>query len=113
MCGRFTLFHDVATIARAFNVPVPESLKVTPRYNVAPTQEVLSVVHDEAPQLTLLRWGLIPSWAKEESIGLAEVLACVTMQVVVRDHFTMIAAPVQGDVDGIPKGSHCEDLLQG
>ncbi len=69
MCGRFTLFHDVATIARAFNVPVPESLKVTPRYNVAPTQEILSIVHDEAPQLTLLRWGLIPSWAKEESIG--------------------------------------------
>jgi len=30
----------------------------------------------------------------------------VTMQVFVRDHYTMIAAPVQRDVDGIPKGSH-------
>jgi hypothetical protein len=30
-----------------------------------------------------------------------------TMQVFVRDHFPMIAAPVQCDVDGIPKGSHC------
>src|SRR6266704_3572052 len=69
MCGRFTLFHNVATLARAFNVSVPESLKVAPRYNVAPTQEVLSIVHDESPQFTLLRWGLIPSWAKEESIG--------------------------------------------
>jgi putative SOS response-associated peptidase YedK len=69
MCGRFTLFHDVATIARAFNVSVPESLKVTPRYNVAPTQDILSIVNDETPQLTLLRWGLIPTWAKEESIG--------------------------------------------
>jgi hypothetical protein len=31
----------------------------------------------------------------------------VTMQVFVREPFTMIAAPVQCDVDGIPKGSHC------
>jgi hypothetical protein len=29
------------------------------------------------------------------------------MHVFVRDHYTMIAAPVQCDVDGIPKGSHC------
>ena len=33
-----------------------------------------------------------------------EVLDRVAMQVFVRDHFTMIAAPVQCDVDGIPKG---------
>src|SRR5829696_7648847 len=45
--------------------------------------------------------------AKEEGIGLGEVLGRVTMQVFVRDHHTMIAAPVQCDVDGIPKGSHC------
>ena len=44
--------------------------------------------------------------AKEESIGLVEVFHCVTMQVFVRGNCTMIAAPVQCDVDGIPKGSH-------
>src|SRR4029077_14326381 len=44
--------------------------------------------------------------AKEEGIGLGEVLDRVTMQVFVRDHYTMIAAPVQRDVDVIPKGSH-------
>src|SRR5215471_4535456 len=44
--------------------------------------------------------------AKEEGIGPVEVLDRVTMQVFVRDHRTMIAAPVQCDVDGIPKGSH-------
>jgi hypothetical protein len=43
---------------------------------------------------------------KEEGIGLVEVLDRVTMQVFVREHCTMIAAPVQCDVDGIPKGSH-------
>jgi hypothetical protein len=37
---------------------------------------------------------------------LFEVLDRVAMQVFVRDHFAMIAAPVQGDVDGIAKGSH-------
>ena len=45
--------------------------------------------------------------AKEEGIGLREVLGRVTMQVFVRAHCTMIAAPVQCDVDKIPKGSHC------
>ncbi|HLQ61331.1 MAG TPA: hypothetical protein VK131_05660, partial [Candidatus Acidoferrales bacterium] len=44
--------------------------------------------------------------AKEKSIGLVEVLDRVTMQVFVRGDCTMIAAPVQCDVDGVPKGSH-------
>src|SRR5438093_13748871 len=45
--------------------------------------------------------------AKEEGIGLLEVRhVYVTKQVFVRDHCPMIAAPVQCDVDGIPKGSH-------
>src|SRR5215218_8174026 len=44
--------------------------------------------------------------AKEEGIGPLEVLDSVTMQVFVGDPCTMIAAPVQCDVDGIPKGSH-------
>src|SRR5687768_14675485 len=43
---------------------------------------------------------------KEEGIGLVEVLDRVTMQLFVRGNCTMIAAPVQSDVDGIPKGSH-------
>ena len=44
--------------------------------------------------------------AKEEGIGLVEILGRVTMQLFVRDDCTMIAAPVQCDVDGIAKGSH-------
>src|SRR5215468_5292220 len=43
---------------------------------------------------------------KEESVGPVEVLDRVTMQVFVRDDRTMIAAPVQRDVDGIPEWSH-------
>jgi hypothetical protein len=44
--------------------------------------------------------------AKEKGIGLADVLDRVTMQVFVDEAYTMIAAPVQCDVDGVPKGSH-------
>src|SRR4029453_8266900 len=44
--------------------------------------------------------------AKEEGIGLLEVLDRVTKQVFVCEHCTMIAAPIQCDADGIPKGSH-------
>ena len=43
---------------------------------------------------------------QEEGIGLVEVLDRVSMQVFVREHCTMVAAPVQCDVDGIAKGSH-------
>ncbi len=73
MCGRFTLTHDIQTIARTILSPqmveVPPSLQTTPRYNVAPTQDVVTVLSDGGAHLDLLRWGLIPSWAKEEGIG--------------------------------------------
>lgn len=44
--------------------------------------------------------------AKEEGVGLVEVLDRVTMQFFVCGYCTMVTAPVQCDVDGIPKGSH-------
>jgi len=44
--------------------------------------------------------------AKEEGIGLGDVLDRVTMQVFVRDPCTMIAASIQCDIDGIAEGSH-------
>ena len=44
--------------------------------------------------------------AKKDGIGPREVLGGVAMQVLVRGYCAMIAAPVQCDVDGIPKGSH-------
>ena len=41
-----------------------------PRYNIAPTQQVLTVVNDEGEnQARLMRWGLIPFWAKDAKIG--------------------------------------------
>jgi putative SOS response-associated peptidase YedK len=69
MCGRFTLFHTIESIAQTFNAQVPASMHVTPRYNIAPTQDIVTVMHNDSKHLAMLRWGLIPSWAKEESIG--------------------------------------------
>src|SRR5207244_9568748 len=67
MCGRFSLHVDINTVAQHFGVPA--TLETSPRYNVAPTQEVVSIMRNGASRLALLRWGLIPSWAKDESIG--------------------------------------------
>ncbi|MDQ2715516.1 MAG: SOS response-associated peptidase [Chloroflexota bacterium] len=67
MCGRYTLITDINVVAQVFGVA--PTLEAQPRYNVAPTQEVISVLHDDTAHLEWLRWGLIPSWAKEEAIG--------------------------------------------
>lgn len=71
MCGRFTLSNpDPLAIAEAFGVHgVPD---LPPRYNIAPTQAVATVVRDterNANCLVLMRWGLIPSWAKDPTIS--------------------------------------------
>ena len=67
MCGRFTLTVDIDTVAKTFGVPA--TLETSPRYNIAPTQDVVSILHNGADHLAWLRWGLIPSWAKDESVG--------------------------------------------
>ncbi|MHB8598247.1 MAG: SOS response-associated peptidase [Ktedonobacteraceae bacterium] len=68
MCGRYTLTIDINKVAEAFGVP--PTLEARPRYNVAPTQEVVSILsNDGSPHLDWLQWGLIPSWAKDASIG--------------------------------------------
>ena len=69
MCGRFTLTADLQTVGQTFNASGPASLQTGPRYNIAPTQDVVAVMQNGQRQLEMLRWGLIPSWAKEESIG--------------------------------------------
>ncbi len=76
MCGRFTLIHPIENIATTFRATVPPTLQTGPHYNIAPTQNILTVLNESDPsenktnrQLELLRWGLIPSWAKEESVG--------------------------------------------
>ena len=67
MCGRFTLKVDIEKVAKTFGVE--PTLQTVKRYNIAPTQNVVSIMRNGSAHLAELRWGLIPSWAKEESIG--------------------------------------------
>ena len=69
MCGRFTLFSDLKHIQLTLPIDAVHA-KVTPNYNIAPTQPVLTVVQREGVNiLETMRWGLIPSWAKDAQIG--------------------------------------------
>ncbi len=70
MCGRFTLKTYATQLAKTFQVENAPDL--TPRYNIAPTQDVAVVrltKDGDQRELSLLRWGLIPSWAKDPKIG--------------------------------------------
>jgi putative SOS response-associated peptidase YedK len=70
MCGRYTLTSSGEDLALAFDLS--ELPLVVPRYNMAPTQEaaVVRVTEPDGPRrLDPLKWGLIPYWAKEASIG--------------------------------------------
>jgi putative SOS response-associated peptidase YedK len=70
MCGRFSLATSPDELARQFELAdVPD---LAPHYNVAPTQEVavVRVSAGSAPrELVMMRWGLVPFWAKSLSIG--------------------------------------------
>jgi putative SOS response-associated peptidase YedK len=68
MCGRFSLKTTPDTLERIFGHAAPPGYR--PRYNVAPSQEVLAIVSGDGPErAAMLRWGLIPFWAKDPSIG--------------------------------------------
>ncbi len=68
MCGRFTLAVPGEQVAAQFQLAAPPELAA--RYNIAPTQQVAAVRAAEGGrELALFRWGLVPSWAKDPSVG--------------------------------------------
>lgn len=83
MCGRFTVTaKDTGKIADRFQVQLEEALKkkaegAIERYNVAPSQEILTVRSSPDPdeaakgerEARLMRWGLVPRWAKDLKVG--------------------------------------------
>ena len=70
MCGRYSLAAPSPGQIRA-RFPVGESIEIRQRFNVAPTDDVLTVTTDKegVPRGELLRWGLVPSWSKTASDG--------------------------------------------
>src|ERR1700737_3562927 len=70
MCGRFTRSTDKDDLQSRFGFINPRDLALPPRYNIAPTQNCPNVVvKDDQRELTMMRWGLVPPWAKDASIG--------------------------------------------
>ncbi len=68
MCGRFTLTVDPAELKEAFTEFTFPS-QFAPRFNIAPTQPILAIPNDAKNQADFFIWGLIPSWAKDPTIG--------------------------------------------
>lgn len=69
MCGRYTLLADELKIRQRFDIPY-EIDNYHPNYNIAPSQQVLAIIHDgKKRRAGFLKWGLVPSWAKDEKIG--------------------------------------------
>jgi putative SOS response-associated peptidase YedK len=72
MCGRFSLYEPSERVARIFSVDEVTPGEPEAHWNVAPSQQVLTVVASrdgETRRLGTLRWGLVPSWAKDRATG--------------------------------------------
>ncbi len=67
MCGRFAISHIPGFFSR-FMVQDPE-IEIEPRYNIAPTQDVPVIVSESTNRAVIMRWGLVPFWAKHPKIG--------------------------------------------
>lgn len=68
MCGRFTLTLDPVILRQAFDLgEMPPDW--IPRYNIAPSQPVAVVADAKTRNVDFMRWGLVPSWAKDIDIG--------------------------------------------
>ena len=70
MCGRFTLTSDMETLSYRFADIAHMQLDYTPRYNIAPSQPVISIISDKNSQrMGYFNWGLVPFWASDKKIG--------------------------------------------
>ncbi len=69
MCGRYVLHADIEELVEQFKLKLIEA-QVQPRYNIAPSQDIAAIVEtDQGRVLKPLRWGLVPHWAQDVSIG--------------------------------------------
>jgi putative SOS response-associated peptidase YedK len=70
MCGRYSLITEIAVLRELFGFEGP-ALNLQPRWNIAPTQDapVVRLDADGVRRVSMLRWGLVPYWAEDASIG--------------------------------------------
>jgi len=66
MCGRYTNTLTWEELYGLYQLTLDPPMNLRPRYNIAPTQDVLTVVGtDEGRRAATMRWGLVPFWATE------------------------------------------------
>jgi putative SOS response-associated peptidase YedK len=78
MCGRYRRTTQQEELARRYKIPIPVQTDLPISWNIAPSQDVLAIRYNgETGQRSLdaLRWGLIPSWAKDEKIAFKTINA--------------------------------------
>jgi putative SOS response-associated peptidase YedK len=68
MCGRFTLTISLSVVVKLFNIQ-KVAHEYGPSTNISPGQQIPAVINDDQNRLVSFQWGLIPSWAKDPSIG--------------------------------------------
>lgn len=68
MCGRFTITIEAAALQLELGL-AETPVEWKPRFNVAPTQPVAVLTNPTLEKLEFMRWGLVPSWAKDIEIG--------------------------------------------
>lgn len=67
MCGRYTITVTLEELIAKYFIREHPVIQYAPRYNAAPMQHIAAVIHDgEQNRLGALRWGLLPSWSKED-----------------------------------------------
>ena len=64
MCGRFAQFTVLENLQSRFPIDTV-ACEITPSYNVAPSQEILSIIRREENRLLKLHWGIVPFWVKD------------------------------------------------
>ncbi len=70
MCARFSLVTPLTELATYFEAGLDPEIDIPPRANVAPTLEVPALIEDaEGRRIKLLKWGLVPYWADDPSMG--------------------------------------------
>nr|MBI3612630.1 SOS response-associated peptidase [Nitrospirota bacterium] len=68
MCGRYSQTKDPEELERRFNMERPR-VPLPRRYNIAPSQDAGVIVGEGSQKLELMRWGLVPHWAKDIAIS--------------------------------------------
>ncbi|PYE49280.1 SOS response-associated peptidase [Paenibacillus barcinonensis] len=71
MCGRFTITDSLNEIMERYMASIADGFEYRPNYNAAPMQYIPTIIagKDGNNKLGALRWGLVPSWAKDDKIG--------------------------------------------